>query len=166
MKRLFILLPVLLVSLFTFNAFMPAATASAGVNDFVITRYQADYYLSKDGDNRSTLKTVDTITARFSSANLNHGLERAIPRAYDGHPVHLRVASVVDELGNPEEYTTYSSNGNEVVRIGNADTYVHGSQTYVITYEQADVTRYFDDTKSDEFYWNVNGTQCRCLLTR
>ena len=159
MKRLFILLPVLLVSLFAFNALMPAATASADVNDFVITRYQADYYLSKDGDNRSTLKTVDTITARFSSANVNHGLERAIPRTYDGHPVHLKVVSVVDELGSPEEYTTYSSNDNEVVRIGDADSYVHGLQTYVITYEQTDVTRYFDDTKSDEFYWNINGTQ-------
>ena len=36
--------------------------------------------------------------------------------------------------------------------------YVHGKQTYVITYTQQDVTKYFSDTGDDEFYWDVNGT--------
>ena len=35
---------------------------------------------------------------------------------------------------------------------------MHGKQTYVITYTQQDVTKYFTDTDDDEFYWDVNGT--------
>ena len=39
-----------------------------------------------------------------------------------------------------------------------ADDFVHGRQTYVFTYTLENVTRYFADTGSDEFYWDVNGT--------
>ncbi|HZJ34933.1 MAG TPA: DUF2207 domain-containing protein, partial [Candidatus Angelobacter sp.] len=47
---------------------------------------------------------------------------------------------------------------NLILQIGDKDIYVHGLQTYVITYNQRDVTKLFSDTNSDEFYWDVNGT--------
>lgn len=131
--------------------------AHASVNDFVIKDFKADYYLDKDDSGRSVLKTVESITAEFPQIDQNHGIERAIPTRYDNHTVNLDLQSVKDPGGSVIEYTTYDQNDNLVVRIGSADTYVHGLHTYVLTYAQRDVTKYFDDTKLDEFYWDTNG---------
>src|SRR5690606_36306935 len=49
----------------------------------------------------------------------------------------------------------------DALRIGEEDTYVHGLNTYQITYTQRDVTRHYTDTDKDEFYWDVLGVECR-----
>jgi hypothetical protein len=54
-------------------------------------------------------------------------------------------------MGNDGDFTTITI----AVPVGQ---YVQGSQTYVITYSQANVTRHFTDTNDDEFYWDTNGT--------
>lgn len=131
----------------------------AAVNDFEIQDYQIDYYLDKDGAGRSTLKTVESITALFPTIDQNHGIERAIPNSYDGHSVNLTINSVTDSKGARQNYTTRTSGDNIVLRIGDANTYVHGLQNYKITYTQHDVTKFFKDTNKDEFYWDTNGTQ-------
>ncbi|MEO5691283.1 MAG: DUF2207 domain-containing protein [Candidatus Saccharimonadales bacterium] len=135
--------------------------AHAGVNDFTISDYQIDMHLGRDSDGRSTLKTVEKITAVFPKIDQNHGIERAVPKSYDNHPTSLSIESVTDESGKKIDYSTYDSNENEVVRIGDADTYVHGNKTYILTYTQRDVTRYFADTTRDEFYWDTNGVDWR-----
>ncbi len=135
-----------------------ATPATADVNDFRIVSYDIRYALGKDNENRSTLKTTETITAHFIHPNQNHGIERAIPKAYDGHATNLKIGRVTDENNQRLSYSTYTSGDNLVVRIGDPDTYVQGLKTYTITYTQHDVTRYFPDTKSDEFYWDTNGT--------
>ncbi|HSW91106.1 MAG TPA: DUF2207 domain-containing protein [Candidatus Saccharimonadales bacterium] len=136
----------------------PVARAE-GVNDFIISNFDVDYHLARDNDGRSTLKTVERITAVFPSFDQNHGLERALPKEYDGHTTNLIIQSVTDETGIPLSYSDANSTSETtVLRIGDADTYVHGEKTYVITYAQHDVTRYFGDTNDDEFYWDVNGT--------
>ena len=160
MKRFLLLFAGVALAL---QFFAPAV--SANTQNFTINKYEADYYLSKDADKRSTLKVIEKITATFPESNENHGLERAIPKKYDGHTTHLAVESVVSEAGKSYPYTTYTSHGNEVVRIGDKDKYVHGPMTYVLTYTQTDVTRYFDDTKSDEFYWDLNGTEWTVPIT-
>jgi uncharacterized membrane protein YgcG len=137
----------------------PSAHAASSVNNFAISNYRIDYYLGRDNDGRATLKTVESISADFPQTNKNHGIERAIPQSYDGHKTGLSIASVTDSSGVSWRYSTYTSNGNTVVRIGDADTYVHGPQTYKITYTQRDVTKYFSDTNRDEFYWDTNGTE-------
>lgn len=153
MKRLLGLFFVL-VSLFSLN-FYPVA---AGVDDFVIKIFEADYYLSRDAEGQSVLKTIEKITAEFPNFNQNHGIERALPLSYDGHSTSLEIVSIKNEISTNISYTTYESNGNLVLRIGDADTYVYGEQTYVITYNQSSVTKFFSDTNDDEFYWDVNGT--------
>lgn len=130
---------------------------SAGVNDFKISRYNIDYRLTLDDERRSRLTTVETITAEFPAFDQNHGLEWAMPNSYDKHSVSLKVLSVANEKGETLKYSTNNINGNLVLRIGDADIYVHGSKTYVITYEQRDVTKYFSSTDDDEFYWDTNG---------
>jgi hypothetical protein len=129
------------------------------VNNFTIQNFEADYYLSQDSEGRSQLKTIEKITAKFPDFDQNHGLERVIPQSYDGHLTSLRIESITDKNGQDLSYSDSTKNDNLVLRIGDASSYVHGEQTYVITYTQRDVTRYFADTNDDEFYWDVNGTQ-------
>ena len=136
-----------------------ALPASASVNNFRIPFYDVDYYLGADNQGRSTLKTVEKLVAEFPNFDQNHGIERAIPKRYDGHTTSLQIQSVTDDTGAPIHYTTYESGDNLVVRIGDKNSYVRGNKTYILTYNQRDVTRYFADVGRDEFYWDTNGTQ-------
>ncbi|MFZ1484182.1 MAG: DUF2207 domain-containing protein [Candidatus Saccharimonadales bacterium] len=135
--------------------------AQTDVNNFSIQNYQIDYFLDRDSDGRSTLKTVETIAAVFPANDQNHGIERAIADSYDGHTTSLAISSVVDENNMAHPYSLYNSNGNVVVRIGDADRYAHGPVTYKLTYTQRDATKYYKDTDRDEFYWDTNGTEWR-----
>ena len=131
--------------------------ASANANNFVITSFDGKYYLSQDAEMRSTLRVEETLVAQFPDFDQNHGIERAIPNTYDGHSVSPEIQSVKKADGTDLPYTTYDSNSNTVVRIGSANKYVHGEQTYVIIYTLRDVTKNFDN--GDEFYWDINGTE-------
>lgn len=133
--------------------------AHASTNDFTISNFEADYYLARDGAKRSTLKTVERITAEFPQFDQNHGIERALPATYDGHTTGIRIESVLGPDGASVPYSTREDNGYLILRIGEADKYVHGTATYVITYVQRDVTKYFANTNANEFYWDINGTQ-------
>ncbi len=132
------------------------AQAADGV---MITRFEAEYHLSRSVDQRSQLKTVEKITVSFPEGLQKHGIERALPKGYDGHSIGLSVESVMDERGAAQPFTTYNSNDNEVLRIGDKNRFASGTKTYVVTYRSQDVTKAFDG--HDEFYWDVNGTEWR-----
>lgn len=135
---------------------MMPSVASAGVNDFTFKSFEADYYLSKSSDNRSSLKVVEKITAEFTQFDQNKGIERAIPASYDGHSVSFQLDSLLRN-GKPEPvYSQNKVNGNVVVATGTED-YVKGIQTYQFTYTLRDVTKDFGDHQ--EFYWDTNGTE-------
>ncbi len=165
MKR-FTMVFLLLLTVIGLAAPLYATTsAQTDVNDFTVENYEIDYYLDRDDEGRSTLKTVESIAALFPATDQNHGIERAIPNEYDGHSTSLKIISVVDANNVAHNYTTYSSGGNTIVRIGDADTYVHGKVIYKLTYTQRDVTRYFANTDRDEFYWDTNGTEWRVPIS-
>lgn len=134
-----------------------AAPASASVNDFSFTSFDGQYSLDRDSGGRSELSVVETLVAVFPSTDQNHGIRRELVDSYDGHPTDLSVTSVTDENGTPRSFTTETNGGFLDVTIRD-DSFVHGTQTYVIRYTQHNVTRFFADTKSDEFYWDTNGT--------
>jgi uncharacterized membrane protein YgcG len=134
-----------------------AAPASADVNDFQFTSFDGQYRLSTDAEGHAQLTTVETLVADFPQSDQNHGIRRNLVDRYDGHPTDLHIVSVTDEAGTPRAYETESEDDALSVTIA-ADDFVHGAQTYVITYMQSNVTRYFADTNSDEFYWDTNGT--------
>ncbi len=137
-----------------------APAHAADLNNFRIETFDIQYELSRDSEGRSVLKTTETITAQFPVSNQNHGIERAIPHEYNGHSTSLTIQSVTAGPGGQDyPYTTYAS-GNDVtvLRIGDADTYVYGQQVYTIEYTQRDVTRYYENTGKDEWYWDTNGT--------
>ena len=135
-----------------------AAVVPTGVDDFTFASFDGDYRLGRDSDGHSTLITVETLVARFPETDQNHGIRRQLVEDYDGHPTDLEVVSVADENGTPRSFTSESEDGILSLTIAAKD-YVHGDQTYVITYRQTNVTRYFADRGDDEFYWDTNGTE-------
>ncbi len=155
MKRVLGIFGALLIAV---GILFPTNASAQNTNNFTISNYDIQYDLSRDSGGHSVLKTTETITALFPWFDQNHGLERALPIKYDGHKTELRILSVSDgEL--PLDFTTMTEGDVLLLRIGDANSYVHGEQTYQITYSQRDVTRYFEDTDRDEWYWDTNGTE-------
>ncbi|GAA4667643.1 DUF2207 domain-containing protein [Frondihabitans cladoniiphilus] len=137
--------------------FAVAAPARADVNDFRFSSMKVAYSLGRDDHGHSTLRTVETLTAVFPQTNQNHGIERALIDDYDGHPTDLHVVSVTDASGRARPFDIDREDGDTTV-TSRASGFVHGSQTYVITYEQTNVTLQNASSGNDEFYWDVNGT--------
>jgi uncharacterized membrane protein YgcG len=143
-----------------------AAPAQADVDDFTFESLDVQYYLDRDDAGHSTLRTVETFVAVFPDFDQNRGLVRDIPSSYGGTDpldprrvdTQLHIVSVTDENGDPVYWETYDAGTGIFGMYIDDDTYKHGRTTYVIEYTQQDVTRHFDDTGVDEFYWDVNGT--------
>ncbi|MBX3093924.1 MAG: DUF2207 domain-containing protein [Cryobacterium sp.] len=137
-------------------------SASANLDDFYFESFSSDFYLELDENDRSMLTTKETLVAVFPEVDQNRGIRRQLVTTYDGHPTQLRVVSVTDENGVPRHYESENLDDSDVLELTIRDsTFVHGRHTYVITYTQRDVTRFFEDTGVDEFYWDVNGTGWR-----
>jgi hypothetical protein len=131
---------------------MPAF-ASADVNDFTVTNFTADYYLST-ADPQGKLTVKERLDVDFT--DYNHGILRAIPEKYNGQAQHIHILNVQRD-GAREKYTTYRSNDNEVLKIGNADATITGKHSYQIEYTAENVIRF--GTGHDQLIWNTNGTQ-------
>lgn len=132
------------------------------VDDFSFRSFDAVYELSRDADGRSVLETTETLLAEFPEFDQNRGIRRAIPLSFDGHPTDLVVESVTDASGAPRAYETESDEAGEFLLVTiRSDDFVHGEQTYVISYRQQNVTFVPDDVAIDEFFWDVNGTGWR-----
>ncbi len=143
----------LLAGLFSLGLTRPAY---AGVDDFRFKSFDADYYLSQDAKHVSQLKVVEKLVAVFPDYDQNHGLRRAIPKTYKGKSVDVKVASVTDGNGVARPDKLATNNDNTVLSI-RSDSYLHGEQTYVITYNLQGVIAFESD--HDEWYWDTNGDQ-------
>ena len=132
------------------------AAFAAQTDNFTITKFDAEYSLGRDSENRSTLVATWRITAHFPP-NQNRGIAPIFVKKYDNHPTSFSLQSVTDGQGVSLEHTW---NGDEL-RIGKKDVYVQGEKTYVIKFTQRDVTRHYDNTGRDEFYWDVIGNEWR-----
>jgi uncharacterized membrane protein YgcG len=129
-------------------------TAAADVNNFTITSFDSKQTLST-ADPQGELRIIEDIKVRFTDNN--HGILRAIPKTYKQHSLQIKVNSVRSSSGAPAQYTTYKSNGNEVLKIGDPNRTVTGDQQYTIDYTLRNVIGFYED--HDEMYWDVNGDQ-------
>ncbi len=154
MKKFIFILVSLFLAVGGFSNF-----AYADANDFTVESFDAHYYLSKDSEGRAVLKVVEEITAIFPNFDQNHGIERAIPKKYQGHISYQNDLTVYrnDELEGIAD--TKDVDGNKVYRIGNSREYVHGKQVYRLEYSFRDVMRSDLVENSQTLIWNVNGTQ-------
>ncbi len=126
--------------------------AYADTNNFTVTNFAADYYLSNN-DPQGEMRIVERINVVFTDQN--HGLLRALPQDYSGRSLHLHVNKVTSDSSAPVKYTTYTSNGNKVLKIGDPNRTVTGAQEYTIDYTVDNVIKFFDN--KPQLYWNVNG---------
>jgi len=154
MKHMYVrLFLALFVSLF-FVGFIPNY-ANADVNDFSFSSFDADYYLSKDSEGRSSMRVVERLKAEFSNYNQNKGIERAIPGYYDGHVISFKLESLTRN-GQPEPIYEQRQDGEFQVVSTGTEEYVNGPQEYIFTYTLRDVVKTFGDHQ--ELYWDTNGT--------
>lgn len=139
------------------SVFSSFQVANADVEDFEFESMHAEYALSLGEHNIPQLKVTETLVAVFPETNQNRGIRRLIPDGYMGHSLGTEVVSVVDENGQARDFSVSWADGfTEVVSKYSDERYVHGRQTYVISYTQRWVVGDFG--KTDEFYWDVNGT--------
>lgn len=108
----------------------------------------------------SSIEVKETIVYNFGSLE-RHGIYREIPYKYNarGGNFKLRFSdiSVKDEKGNNYNFATSKSGNNIRIKIGDADKYVTGIKTYVISYRIERALNYFQD--HDELYWNATGNE-------
>jgi len=133
---------------------LAAPAAAAQGNDFTVNSFDAKYTLTRN-DAQGELHVVERIDVTFPG--YNHGLLRAIPDNYKNHRLQLHVASITSDTHAPTEYSTYTQNGNTVLKIGNPHKTLTGHQEYTIDYTMRNVITFYPD--HDELYWDVNGDQ-------
>jgi uncharacterized membrane protein len=125
-------------------------TNEARAEYFTITRYAIDVTFAADG----SADFVETIEVSFSERR--HGIFRFIPYRDNINGSNVdRLIKDVDVDGF--KFSTSKENTNLVIKIGDADTYVEGMQTYRIRYHVVNALNFFDD-KHSEFYWDLLGT--------
>ena len=132
--------------------------ASANLQDFTFAQLDVHYLLGRTDEGVSTLEVVERFVAEFPEYDQNRGMRRSIPDHYLGVPLNPRFVSITDGAGQPRPAEVSSEDG-EFTMTSRADDFVHGEQIYVFTYTLENVTRSFEDTGVDEFYWDVNGTE-------
>ena len=144
---------ILLLSLFV--------TPPALAQDFTITSFRSNITVHRD----SSFVVRETIEVTFHRPR--HGIYRDIPFRYRDDlgkviTTPTKVFSVVDGAGKKWNYKV-SRAGNQLnVRIGDANRFVDGHQTYVITYQVENAVLFFND--HDELYWNVTGNNWKATI--
>jgi uncharacterized membrane protein YgcG len=134
-----------------------AARVPASVDDFSYDSFEADYYLVRGTGRKSHLYTTEKLVARFPDFDQNKGIIRWIPKADSGIVHDTQVVNVTGAQGAPIPWWTEEDEDWVYVLTGD-DSYVRGTQTYVISYTMSDVVLRYEDTDADEFYWDTVGT--------
>ncbi len=132
------------------------ARLTGSVEDFSFDSFEADYLLARAPDGTSRLVTTETIVARFPDFDQNKGIVRALPALDSGLARGTDVIDVTGANGAPIPWWT-ESDGDWIYVLTGDDSFVRGTQTYVITYAQRDVVLRYDDTDADEFLWDTVG---------
>jgi hypothetical protein len=119
-----------------------------------VTSFSAAVNIASD----ASVQVVETINYDFGSEE-RHGITRDLPTKYTRNGSHynlrLSVQSVTGAGTDPVPYQQTRTVGGIQLRIGDANQYVSGQQTYVITYDVQRAINFFPD--HDEFYWNITG---------
>ncbi|MGF2949068.1 DUF2207 domain-containing protein [Microbacterium alcoholitolerans] len=135
-------------------ALLPASAASADVDDFSYSSWDARYDISLDGEGRAVARVTETVVAEFPDFDQNKGIVRGYPERYEGAGLSLDIVAVRDADGGDVPFETESEDGTLYVLTG-TDDYVRGSTTYVIEYTMRDFMVTGSESGNDEFYWDL-----------
>ena len=144
---------LLLAALCALWAVTISGTQAQADEGWVITSFHSDIQIGAD----STLTIAEDIRVDFGSQQ-HHGIFRYIPRRYrydDSHDRYyqITVRSVTD--GKRPLPFTETTDGVDLIKIGDPNVLVSGANRYVITYTVGGAMNAFAD--HDELYWNVDG---------
>ncbi|MBU0706030.1 DUF2207 domain-containing protein [Patescibacteria group bacterium] len=130
--------------LFTLIIFLLAPTL-ANAEYFDISNFRSDIVLNENG----TFDVTENIDVAFTEQR--HGIYRDI----DTQGLSIEVQSVKNQSEQDWNYTLEPFYDGTRVKIGDADIYVDGNQSYKIKYLVRKGIRFLYD--HDELYWNVTG---------
>ena len=135
---------------------LPAAAVAADSEHIV--SFSADYAVQSDGG----MDVTETLVWDFGGSGEHHGIKRYITtqqgyqNSKDQHRVYeLTRVRATSPSGAPADVAVTGSGANELIRVGDPNQTVEGTQTYVIRYHLAHVVNGFADRV--ELYWNVTG---------
>ena len=129
-----------------------AEESDDNVENFQFSRWDLTYDLGLDDQGRAQADVTEELVAEFPQTDQNRGIVRALPLRYQGAPAEPQDISVTDGAGNTVPFETEHENGFKTILVGD-DSFVHGSQTYVINYTVDDVMHATEE--ADEFYWDL-----------
>lgn len=132
------------------------ADESEDVENFSFSSWDLSYDLSLDSQGRTHAEVTEELVAQFPEVDQNRGIVRALPMRYQGAPAAPEDITVTDGDGGQVPFETQDEGGFRSVLVGD-DSFVHGEQTYVISYTVSDVIHAVeeDDREGDEFYWDL-----------
>jgi len=143
--------------LFFFLALAVAGGSTPFARAEIIRSFDVDVRLQKD----TTLDITETIAMDFEGAS-RRGIIRNIPTSYRRnnapYSVYVKVLSVDNGNGGEWNYETSNSGGDLSIKIGDADVFLTGAQTYKIHYTVRRAVNFFDGN-APEVYWNATGDQ-------
>jgi uncharacterized membrane protein YgcG len=138
----------------------PAGLASA-VGGEGMRSFDVVYDLQPDG----SVKVKETVQWQFPSGEQRHGIFRniVVRMGVDNQPNAYRVYDLTDvavssPTGAPDQFRVSQNGASDEVRIGSADKWTSGTQTYVLTYTLHHVLNPIADNDTVEFHYNVFGT--------
>lgn len=142
------------ILVFLFSLFLAySAHAQEGFSAEKIINFNGEIEINAD----SSINVQESIQYDFGDQQ-KHGIFRFIPVKYKarGGNYNLRVSDVkvTDENGAKYNFTV-SRGSNVEIKIGDADKFVSGQKTYVLSYTIRRAVNYFPD--HDELYWNFTG---------
>lgn len=123
---------------------------------WVITDFESSITLNPD----TSVQVTETIRVDFGNLE-KHGIYRTIPVKYrdrfgNNLDIRFHLLAITDEAGQPLNIASQIREGDDlIIKIGNPDVTVSGTQTYKIAYQVNRVLTRPDDTA--ELYWNVTG---------
>ncbi|WP_082911565.1 DUF2207 domain-containing protein [Enteractinococcus helveticum] len=132
-----------------------ASTATAqeqNVEDFEYAAWNLTYDVGLDADGRAVAEVTEELHAEFPEVDQNRGIIRSLPLRYQSAPAAPENISVTDGSGAAVPFEVDNGDGFRSILIGD-DDFVHGSQTYVISYTLHDVMH--TTQQADEFYWDI-----------
>ena len=148
------------------GAFLFVKPAHAGADDFYFSSFHGDYYLTRAEDGTSRLNVVEQLVAELPDFDQNHGITRIIPVTnQNGENFTMRDGELYVEAHRnnaPEPIAnTERKQGYYKIYLGDAGSYVRGTQYYQLAYNFINVITAFDHPEQgryQELYWDTNGT--------
>lgn len=134
------------------------AAGDGSVENFEFARWSTEWLVGLEqtpgGEDRSYAEVTETIVPVFPEYDQNRGIVRSVPLDIADDRMSVSEVAVHDEAGNDIEFSSEVSGNTLTVEIG-GEEYVHGEQTYVLSYTLHDVIADLGNPEAQELYANL-----------